>query len=147
MNTELTREFDRNPLSLREGSGVLFRHKALILTAFLMIALATAAVTLLLPNKYESRMKILVKNMRVDVAITPERTNGPSGLVQENEVGESQINSEIELLTSKDLLEAIVKECGLAKPTPSHFWGAETSEAVRTEKAVNQLAKDLTITP
>ena len=33
-------------------------------------------VTYLLPNKYESRMKILVKNQRVDVAITPQATGG-----------------------------------------------------------------------
>jgi|SRR6266516_1735915 len=147
MTDKLMRGFDRNNLSLREGSGVLFRRKALIVTAFLFIALATAAVTLLLPNKYESRMKILVKNMRVDVAITPERTNGASGSAPENEVGESQINSEIELLTSKDLLEQIVKECGLAKPESSLFSRGTTTEAVRTEKAVNQLAKDLAIAP
>ena len=147
MKAELVRGFDRNNLSLREGSGVLFRRKALIVTAFLTIALATAAVTFLLPNKYESRMKILVKNMRVDVAITPERTNGTSGPVLENEVGEAQINSEIELLTSKDLLEQIVKECGLAKPESTRFWRGATTEAMRTEKAVNELAKDLTITP
>src|SRR2546422_711579 len=147
MTDKLMRGFDRNNLSLREGSGVLFRRRALIVTAFLIIALATAAVTFLLPNKYESRMKILVKNMRVDVAITPERTNGASGSAPENEVGEAQINSEIELLTSKDLLEQIVKECGLAKPESSLFSRGTTIEAVRTEKAVNQLAKDLAIAP
>ena len=147
MNTKLTRGFDRNNLSLREGSGVLFRRKALIVTSFLIIVLATAAVTFLLPNRYESRMKILVKNMRVDVAITPGQTNGASGMVQENEVGEAQINSEIELLTSKDLLEQIVRECGLAKESPARFWRAPTTEAMRIEKAANQLAKDLMITP
>jgi uncharacterized protein involved in exopolysaccharide biosynthesis len=147
MKTELTRGFDRTNLSLREGSGVLFRRKAMIITAFLAIALATAAVTFLLPNKYESRMKILVKNMRVDVAITTERTTGGTGLATENEVGEAQINSEIELLTSKDLLEQVVKECGLAKPAPSLFSRAVPTEAVSIERAVNQLAKDLTITP
>jgi len=147
MKNELARGFDGNSLSLREGSGVLFRRKALIVTAFLTIALATAAVTFLLPNKYESRMKILVKNMRVDVAITPERTTGGSGLAQDTEVGEAQINSEIELLTSKDLLEQVVKECGLAQPAPSLLSRAIPTEDVRIEKAVNQLAKDLTITP
>lgn len=147
MKTELIRGFDRNNLSLREGSGMLFRRKAMIVTAFLIIALATAAVTFLLPNKYESRMKILVKNMRVDVAITPERTTGGTGLAPESDVSEAQINSEIELLTSKELLEQVVKECGLAKPAKSLFSRTVPPEAVRIEKAVNQLAKDLTITP
>ena len=43
---------------------------------FLAVVLGTAIITYLLPNKYESRMKILVKNQRVDVAITPGATGG-----------------------------------------------------------------------
>jgi uncharacterized protein involved in exopolysaccharide biosynthesis len=40
-----------------------------------MVALGTAAITLLMPNEYESRMKILVKNTRSDVPITPEQNH------------------------------------------------------------------------
>ena len=47
---------------------------------------------------------------RVDVAITPEATTGPPAPAVENEVSENQINSEIELLTSKDLLTEVVKQ-------------------------------------
>jgi uncharacterized protein involved in exopolysaccharide biosynthesis len=60
---------------------------------FLTVAVGTAIVTFLLPNRYESRMKILVKNQRVDVAITPEATAGARAV--ESEVSQSQINSEI----------------------------------------------------
>ena len=67
---------------------------------FLAVIIGTVIVTLLLPNRYESRMKILVKNQRVDVAIMPEATNGANTPIVENEVSENQINSEIELLTS-----------------------------------------------
>src|SRR5216684_1775389 len=76
MKGELTTGFGSNSISLRDGAGAMFRRKALVLLTFLTVVLGTAVVTLLLPNKYESRMKILVKNQRVDVAITPEATAG-----------------------------------------------------------------------
>src|SRR5258708_9547705 len=74
MNNELTTGFGDNSISLRDGASALFRRKGLVLFIFLAVVLGTAAVTLMLPNKYESRMKILVKNQRLDVAITPEAT-------------------------------------------------------------------------
>src|SRR5436189_2500537 len=100
-------------LSVRDIVGILFRHKALICTTFLTVAIGTAVLTFLMPNEYESRMKILVKNTRSDVPITPERTTGTAGTYFENEVSENQINSEIELLTSDDLMKQVVTECGL----------------------------------
>src|SRR5229473_1565415 len=144
MKGELTTGFGSNSISLRDGAGAMFRRKALVLLTFLTVVLGTAVVTLLLPNKYESRMKILVKNQRVDVAITPEATAGaPSA---ESEVSESQINSEIELLTSRDLLTRVVTECGLAKFETGWF-GNPAPEAVRVETAATRLSKDLLIAP
>jgi uncharacterized protein involved in exopolysaccharide biosynthesis len=91
-------------------------------------------------------MKILVKNQRVDVAITPEATNGAPGAV-DGEVSESAINSEIELLTSRDLLTQVAKETGLGQAGSSMFWKKSTSEPERIEKAANDLAKELVIAP
>ena len=147
MKGELTTTIGGNSISLRDGASALFRRKALVLVTFLTVVLGAFALTLLLPDKYESRMKILVKNQRVDVAITPEATAGAPAPAVENEVSENQINSEIELLTSKDLLMQVVKECGLAKAEKSWLSRAEQPEGVRVEQAVNRLAKDLSITP
>src|SRR5216683_2189410 len=144
MKGELTTGFGSNSISLRDGAGAMFRRKALVLLTFLTVVLGTAVVTLLLPNKFESRMKILVKNQRVDVAITPEATAGAPPV--ESEVSESQINSEIELLTSRDLLTQVVTECGLAKFETGWF-GKPAPEAVRVETAAARLAKDLGIAP
>src|SRR5207237_9883841 len=106
----------------------------------------TAIFSHLVPHKYEPRTKILVKNQRGDVAITAEQTGGAPPPTVENEVSENQINSEIELLTSKDLLTQVVKECGLAKAETGLF-GRSAAETLREESAVNRLSKDLTITP
>src|SRR5207302_10240621 len=60
---------------------------------------------------------------------------------------ENEINSEIELLTSKDLLTQVVNECGLAKAERSWLSTTPPSEPVRVEQAVNRLTKDLAISP
>jgi uncharacterized protein involved in exopolysaccharide biosynthesis len=146
MKGELTKGFGGNSISLRDGAGALFRRKALVLITFFSVVLGTIAFTFLQSDKYESRMKILVKNQRVDVAITPEATGGAPASI-DNEVSENQINSEIELLTSKDLLTEVVKECGLDRASASSFWKKTMPEGVRTEKAVNDLSRDLVITP
>ena len=70
MTRELTASVGRQNISLRDGAAALFRRKGLVLLTFLTVIAGTVLVTLVLPDKYESRMKILVKNQRVDVAIT-----------------------------------------------------------------------------
>ena len=146
MKGELTTGFGGNSISLRDGASALFRRRWLVLFTFFAVVLGTAVVTWMLPNKYESRMKILVKNQRVDVAITPQATGGaPVGV--ESDVSENEINSEIELLTSRDLLTQIVKDTGLAKAAPASFWQKPIPEAERIEKAATDLARDLVITP
>jgi uncharacterized protein involved in exopolysaccharide biosynthesis len=139
-------------VSVRDIASVLFRHKLLICVTFLAVALGTAVFTFLMPNEYESRMKILVKNTRSDVPITPEQTHGSTGLYFDSGVSEIQINSEIELLTSEDLLKQVVTECGLyggSSSFSSKFGLKESprSQATQIEEATRQLAKDLEITP
>ena len=115
MRRQLTTGLGNNSFSVRDGASALFRRRGLVLFTFLVVLVAAIAVTLLLPNRYGSRMKILVKNQRVDLAITPEASTGGSAPTVENEVSENQINSEIELLTSNDLLAQVVNETGLAR--------------------------------
>jgi len=143
---------EHHQLSIRDVAGVLFRHKALIVTTFLTVAIGTAVLTALMPNEYESRMKILVKNTRSDVPITPERTTGTAGTYFDNEVSENQINSEIELLTSDDLIKQVVTESGLYRPRASILVMLGLKQAAATqdaqiEEASQRLAKDLVITP
>lgn len=146
MKNELTTGFGGNSMTLRDGASALFRRRWMLVFIFLAVVLGTAVVTYLMPNKYESRMKILVKNQRVDVAITPEATVGaPAGV--DTEVSENVINSEIELLTSRDLLTQVAKETGLAQPASTAFWKRNVPEADRIEKAASDLAKDLMIAP
>src|SRR5258708_386905 len=138
-------------VSVRDAMSVWFRHKLLMVVTFLLIAGGTAVGTFMMPNEYEARTKILVKNLRSEVPITPERTTGAYG-APGTDVSENQINSEIELLTSKDLLNQVVRECGLDRQGVSLLQRiglkeAPRDEAGRAEQATERLAKDLVITP
>ena len=140
-------------VSVRDVASVIFRHKLLLCLTFLAVAVGTGAITFLMPNEYESRMKILVKNTRSDVPITPEQTVGTTGNFFDNDVSENQINSEIELLTGEDLLKQVVTECGLYGGSGSSISSklglkeAPRSQAAQVEEAAKRLAKDLVITP
>jgi uncharacterized protein involved in exopolysaccharide biosynthesis len=152
MNNHTAGKTEQVQLSLRDVVTVLFRHKLLVCTTFLTVVIGTAVLTFLMPNEYQSRMKILVKNTRSDVPITPERTTGTAGTYFENEVSENQINSEIELLTSEDLLNQDVTECGLYGQGTSILAMLGLREEPRTEAwqieaARIQLTKDLVINP
>src|ERR1043166_8589916 len=104
-NNSLTiRPAPANSISVRDGAGALFRRKGLVLLTFLTVIAGTVIVTLLLPDRYDSRMKILVKNQRVDVAITPEATNAVNAPTIENEASENKIKSETALLTFRNLV-------------------------------------------
>ncbi len=142
---------EQTAFSLRNAASVWFRHKLLIAVTFLTIAVGTAVVTFMTPNEYESRMKILVKNVRSEVPITPQQTTGAYG-PPNAEVSEAEINSEIELLTSQDLLNQVVTACGLTRPGQSLSQRLSLKETPRNEaglieQASSRLAKELVITP
>src|SRR5687767_1271000 len=99
-------------LSLRDVAASLFRRKWLILITLATTLTATCVFAWLTPDKYESRMKLLVKNMRADAPVTAGDEKAPD----KQEISESQIASDMELLKSRDLLEEVVKQTSLAKP-------------------------------
>jgi uncharacterized protein involved in exopolysaccharide biosynthesis len=147
---------DRLP-TLRDIATPLFRHPKLVLGTFAGILMATVIATLLLPkDSYQAKMKILVKRERVDAAVTAGRDavmSNPGGVTEE------EINSEVELLKSRDLLEKVVVDCNLQEPKLSSFWnriplsaatprnaGAADSEKMNS-LAVLALEKKLQIEP
>lgn len=122
-------------LSLRDAATVVFRGKWSILLTLLTAALVTGFIVSRTTDKYESRLKFLVKNMRADVQVTA----GKDDPVPNGEVSESEINSEIELLKGRDLLEQVVKRVNLARASP------DGEDAKSIEEAVYKLEKDLRV--
>lgn len=146
---------DRLP-TLRDIATPIFRRPRLVLLTFLLLAGGTILGVLLSPKDYESKMKILVKRERVDTAVTPGRD---AVMSNPGSVTEEELNSEVELLKSRDLLEKVVVECGLEGTLNSHFWNALLPSSATDENgggqgsdkkislAVQALENKLTIEP
>jgi uncharacterized protein involved in exopolysaccharide biosynthesis len=97
-----------------------------------------ALVTAVMPKRYEARMKFLVNNERGDLVITPEK-NQIAG--RPPEVTETQVNSEIELLRSRDILEAIVRDQKLFASDPAK--ASANPSKLQIARAIKKLEKNL----
>ncbi len=129
---------DNGSLSLVDIAAIFRRRWQQITLVFLLTAGAVAVGTLAMPKQYETRMKVLVKNERADMIVSPDQ-NRASGY--RGEVSENQINSEIELLTSNNLLWQVADKCGL-----DHRSGA-AERSIAMERAVKKLQSTLKVSP
>lgn len=109
---------DRLP-TLREVAAPLFRQRKLLLPAFVGVLMATVLLIIFLPQDYQAEMKILVKHERVDAAVSPGRD---PALANAGDVTEEELNSEVAILNSRDLLEKVVVSCNLQNLQSNHFW-------------------------
>jgi hypothetical protein len=142
--------------TLRDIAMPLFRHTRLMMVTFLAIVSAAILGVVLLPAGYQAKMKILVKRERMDAAVSPGRD---AAMASPGDVTEEELNSEVELLKSRDLLEKVVLSCDLHKPTSGRFWdrippmaatahrnGAQSTE-MNISRAVAALEDQLHIEP
>src|SRR4051794_20056847 len=94
-------------LTLRDVVAIAFRRKRLILISFFFLCGLAALLLSLVPNTYDAEMKILVKQSRVDPPVTPDQ-----GQVQRmGNLTEQDLESEAELLKSRDVPEGAVAQC------------------------------------
>lgn len=129
--------------TLRDLVAPLFRYRRMLLVTFLALSAGVMAAAILATPTYEARMKILVKRERLDAIVTPKE-NVPS--LMRDDVSESELYSEVELLTSRDLLEEVVVASGLlsASTTPAGS-RSEGTRAQRLDRAVQGLRGDLDV--
>jgi len=111
---------DRSPRqvttwTLRDIVDVAIRRRRSLATYFVIVFLGAAVAAAILPRRYQSELKILVNRERADALVTPQQT----AAVEQNMPGlsEEDINSEVALLRSEDLLEKVVVSCGLDQKT------------------------------
>ena len=134
--------YNRRPLpTLRDIVTVLFRQRRPMMIAFVLVTIAVAASGIWIP-KYEAQMKILALRQRSDEMVTPS-ANAPVQSAND-QVSEEDLNSEVELLNSSDLLRKVVLTAGLAGQSAS---STDNSGEARIAKAVRQLSRDLKIEP
>jgi uncharacterized protein involved in exopolysaccharide biosynthesis len=143
------------PITARELVEIGYRRRGTFALCFAVIFLGAIVAAAILPKRYESELKILVHRERADPLVTAQQT----AAMEQNlpSLTEEDINSEVALLRSQDLLENVVTSCGLQNrkndslldgllalvlpPKPSE------DEQTRISKAAIKLGKDLRIEP
>ncbi len=142
----------RSP-TVRDFMTVVFRHRRLIAVSFITILAAVVLGTWLLPKQYEAQVKILVKRERADPIMTPDRS---SQSVLLRDITPEDMNSEVELIKSRDLLENVVVACGLhatedeSAPAPpadpkTSSGGEQKGQDLRLARAVARLERALAV--
>ena len=106
-------------LTLRDIVAPVFRHRRLVVLSFSGILFGAAIGGLLLPKQYKAQMKILVRFERADPLVTSDRN---ALLPLRPDISEEELNSEVELLKTRDLLEKVVLACGLHHATRQSLW-------------------------
>jgi uncharacterized protein involved in exopolysaccharide biosynthesis len=91
--------------NLRDFLTVLFKHKSKIIVIFLAVVITVTAGTFLLSPVYEAKSSLLVKIGRENI-YRPEV--GSSNQVISINGQEEVVNSEINILTSQDLIEKVI---------------------------------------
>ncbi len=137
------------PTASRDIVAIGFRHRQALVSSFVLILAITIAAALLWPATYESEMKILVRKERVDPLVTPGQ---PPGMMTREGVSEEDINSEIDLLRTDDLLRKVVLAAKLERTQrpPLRAWllrSGATQEDLKVASAVRTLSANLDIEP
>ncbi|MBB6145192.1 uncharacterized protein involved in exopolysaccharide biosynthesis [Silvibacterium bohemicum] len=143
MNNRFSENKDAADISMRDLVAPLFRKKRLILLTFLGVFAAVILLFALMGPKYTSHMAILVNRERLDPLVSTEATT--QMVTTSTPVSPEEVNSEIELLTSRDVLEKVVVANGLEKPKKSSWFHSSKpiSEEDRIARTATGLAKKI----
>lgn len=109
----------------------LFRFKGRALTFFFLTIAVTVVGLIVCPRKYASEAKLFLRIGRESVAIDPTAT-AAGGVMGVDNSRESEINSVIEVITSRPILEKVVDLRRGGKPF---------SSPLERERAVRKLAR------
>ena len=132
-------------INMKDLIAIGFRHKRSMLFCFLAVFLGAVLVGILMPTTYQAHTKILIKRERVDPVISPGQA---APVMVKDEVTEEELNSEVEVLESDDVMRQVAIESGLNKR--SSFLGrmvGREDEAGKIAKAAQRLRGSLVVEP
>ena len=131
---------DSGAFSFGRVIDALLRHRYLFFSVFCAVCALGALYIFGSHKKYASRMELLVQNARSEQVITAGRSEAPASAA---EVTEEELNSEIELLRSADVIDEVVDPSWSKVPPTKR----PVVEQRRHEAAVGSLQGNLTVTP
>lgn len=135
-----------SPTTLRDIAIVGFRHKRAILLSFLAVLAGALAVGLLWPS-YQSETELLLVRDRVDPIVSPSQS---APVIINNTVTDQEVNSEVELLKSTDVLRQVVLASGLDQTLSlsemlRQAFGLSSAHEKKIQKAILKLRDALQI--
>src|SRR5712692_8666547 len=98
--------------SLRDLAPVVFHHKGKVVLFFLAVMGAVTVYTLVCPRAYRSQAKLFVRLGRENATLDPMATVGQAPVVAVPQSRENEINSSVEILNSRVVLEKVIDSVG-----------------------------------
>jgi uncharacterized protein involved in exopolysaccharide biosynthesis len=135
---------DLRMMTLRDLIAPIFRHKLAGFLTALTLFTGTTAMVLRSPKQYEAEMKILVKRERVDAIVSGDSKAFSQG---RSDVTEDELNSEVELLKSRDLLEQVALAAGLYAADDGGSAGPASDDRIVISETLQALQRNLKVTP
>jgi uncharacterized protein involved in exopolysaccharide biosynthesis len=126
--------------TLRDVVMMAFRRRRIALVSFFGIFVGVILYAVFWP-KYRAETEILVRRDRVDPVITSQQTNP---MVVSDSITEEEMNSEVELIKSQDVLRKIAIDCGLDQVHGSRLLGPRNAEK-RIAGAIEGLRSNLLV--
>lgn len=138
---------NRAPLTkLMDSATIGLRHRRLMTLSFAGVFLGAVLGTFLLPSRYQATTKIMVKHERLDPPISADSST-TSRQFSEG-VTDTEVNSEVELIRSPDLLAKVAIVCELQKKRQSfwsNLWTRDSDPQKLLAATVRKLRNDLRV--
>jgi uncharacterized protein involved in exopolysaccharide biosynthesis len=122
--------------SMRDFFYILFRHKWKLVLFFLAVMIIVTVGTFLSTEIYRSEAKLMVRIGRESATLDPTVATGQVMSVTPSR--ESEINSEIEILRSRELVEKVVEAIGHKTILEGPKWKISVSSLVPGQKNPRQ---------
>ena len=129
-------------ISARDLLTIFFKHKWKIIVTFVLVAGATCAITFYTTHKqFVARAVVMVKFGREFVPVSEVGDVKPPSLNQE-----AIVNTEMQLLTGRDLMEKVVDTVGVEALYPA-LANSTTPPNIRRELAILNFRQNLFVNP
>lgn len=104
--------------TLRDTLHIFFKYKTMMILIFILIMAAGIIGTLLMKPVYEASAKVLVKIGRENIYM-PKGSQASQNPIIYDTSKDERINSEVEIIKNRNLVEQVLKEMGVAHIFPS----------------------------
>jgi uncharacterized protein involved in exopolysaccharide biosynthesis len=139
-----TTSFSSSSFTWRDLIAIGFRYKRPMLITFGAVFLGALLAAVFQPAEYQASTKFLIERARMDPVVSA----GQDQEMIRPEVTEEELNSEVELLQSDDVLRQVVVSTGLDNHRSLlSYIGIKESDDKRIAKAALRLQKKLNIEP